>query len=189
MRDGHVDRTKMARFTKDDDDRTGNQDWLQTSVSSESLQTIMGFLSMGDRFALMQTSKWLMEEPITTSFTSFCGACAECANKNPHLCKSKDNQQPESFWTCLLKHSSGGALKEIHLASCDAFTADVLKTSPFMKQALTGLQVLDLNRCDTLGAEGVRVVLDSDGVMCMYIVGAGQLTDYCSSIVFIHCSS
>uniref|UniRef100_K3WU90 F-box/LRR-repeat protein 15-like leucin rich repeat domain-containing protein n=1 Tax=Globisporangium ultimum (strain ATCC 200006 / CBS 805.95 / DAOM BR144) TaxID=431595 RepID=K3WU90_GLOUD len=136
------------------------KDWLQASMSSETLQTMMGFLTTRDRFALLCTKKWLFEEPLATHFTSFCAACEDCEAKNQHLCKAKDNQQPESFWTTLLKHSCCGALKELHLASCDAFSANVLSQSPFAKDALAGLQVLDLNRCNTLGADGLLMLAE-----------------------------
>lgn len=131
-------------------------DWLEASVSSETLQTVLSFLSMRDRLALLRTSKALIDEPIATSFASFCGSCSACAGKTPHLCAAKDNDQPPSFWTSLLKYSRSGALKELRLARCDTFTADVLKSSPFTANALAGLQVLDLSRCDALGADGVR---------------------------------
>jgi len=164
-----MERVKMARIATPQDDehhhsrRDTKKDWLQASVSSENLQSIMGFLSMRDRFALMRTKKWLMQEPVTTSFTSFCGKCEDCVAKNQHLCKDKDNQQPASFWKSLLKHSrgvDGGSLKEIHLASCDAFSASVLSESAFAKEAFAGLQVLDLNRCNTLGADGLVILAE-----------------------------
>lgn len=131
-------------------------DALLTALSPENLQTVLTCLSMTDRFALLSTSRTLLAEPIATTFASFCGVCAECAGKNPHLCKRKDNERPLSFWKCLLERSGVKALRELRLASCNAVTAELLRESPFTARALAGLHVLDLNRCDALGADGVR---------------------------------
>lgn len=186
-----MERTKMARIATPQDDehhsrvKDSKKDWLQASVSSENLQSIMGFLDMRDRFALMRTKKWLMQEPVTTNFTSFCGKCEDCVAKNQHLCKDKDNQQPASFWKSLLKHSrgvDGGSLKEIHLASCDAFSASVLSESAFAKEAFAGLQVLDLNRCNTLGADGVSLLFYDVCAPCL----GRRLID---GIVLLACTS
>lgn len=127
------------------------------SITVDATQHIMSFLSVQDRFALMRTQKSLYEElPLVTTFASYCGVCGDCESKNQHLCKAKDNQRPASFWTCVLVNSAG-QLTELRLADCENLTPAVLDADS-IERVFSSLRVLDLNRCSTLGQQGVSPI-------------------------------
>lgn len=132
-----------------------------TLLPSDALQHVMSFLRMDDRFKLLCTNKsWLAHEPIATSFASFCGSCSHCLANAQHLCTKGYNQRPAPFWKSLLVHSHG-AMRALRLANCDGFTTKALLAAV----DFTGLRVLDLNRCSSIGPQ--EVVLNGLIGLCM----------------------
>ncbi|TMW64860.1 hypothetical protein Poli38472_009027 [Pythium oligandrum] len=146
-----------------DKDAPRGKDGLD-QVTSEALQQILDFLPVQDRFAVLTTRRGLLQDTaLATTFTSYCGECSDCDAKQQHLCKNGDNNRPGSFWRTLLRYSGASGLRELHLASCDGFSAELLSgMDPRDRQrALEGLQVLDLNRCTALGPQGLLLIAES----------------------------
>lgn len=135
-----------------------------TSLTSESLQHVLGFLAPRDRFALLSTSRKLAAEPLATAFASFCGRCAHCLVQNTHLCHAPSTESAAaSFWACLLQRCGAAGIAELRVAACNAFSAEMLQSvgPATLATALANLQVLDLNRCGALGTEGLRLLADN----------------------------
>lgn len=142
-----------AQASASDDRRTFSMDG-EPKLPSDTLQHVMSFLNINERFKLLRTNKsWLEHEPIATSIASFCESCSQCLANAQHLCTKGENQRPASFWKTVIVLSHG-AMRELRLANCDDFTAKALKAIDSTR-AFRSLRVLDLNRCGKFGPEEV----------------------------------
>jgi hypothetical protein len=132
-------------------------------LSSESLQLVLSFLAPTDRLPLLVADRTLAREPLATSYASFCGRCAQCALQSTHLCDAPATEARDaSFWTCLLRRSGHHGLRALRVAACDAFSAQTLLTvdAATRATAFASLSVLDLNRCTSLGPDGLRLLAE-----------------------------
>lgn len=126
-------------------------------LTSESLQQICSFLSLKDRCFFLSASKRLKDEPFAVQFASFCGTCGDCLEKYQHRCKEFEKLlRNAGFWTFLWTRC-GNRLMELRLAHAPAMDKEML-TANDLKASLSGLRVLDLNKCNDLGAVGLRTV-------------------------------
>ncbi|GMF14932.1 unnamed protein product [Phytophthora lilii] len=104
----------------------------------------------------------MSREPLAPTVVSYCGQCEACQDKTQYLCKQKYKHESKEFWTAVLKHSTPTGLTELRLASCDGFDVSVLR-SEGAKAALSGLKVLELNRCSVMDAEALGLIADMCG--------------------------
>ncbi|KAK1947226.1 F-box/LRR-repeat protein 14 [Phytophthora citrophthora] len=133
------------------------------TLASENLRQVMDFLSIREQFALLSSSKGLLNrEPLAPVVVSYCGQCEACQGKTEHLCNQRFKHESKSFWTAMFKYAMPTGLTELRLASCDGFDASVLK-SEGAKAALEPLKVLELNRCTSMGAEALGLLADMCG--------------------------
>ncbi|KAG6619332.1 Leucine rich repeat protein [Phytophthora cinnamomi] len=130
------------------------------ALASESLRQVMDCLGIREQFALLSSSKALLErEPLAPTVVSYCGRCEACRDKTEHLCVAKFRHESPAFWTAVLRHSTPTGLTELRLASCDGFDVSVLKSAG-ARAALAPLKVLELNRCTTMDAEALGIIAD-----------------------------
>nr|CCA15149.1 conserved hypothetical protein [Albugo laibachii Nc14] len=121
------------------------------SLTSDDLGHIMDYLTIRERFCLLQSSKALLAEPLAREFYSYCQNCTPCRDGLPHLCKQND--QNFSFWSSLFRYS-GKELHTLRVAVCGSFNAEVLKAE-HSQSTLQNLRTLELNRCKSVGAEAL----------------------------------
>ncbi|GLD93534.1 hypothetical protein PINS_up002126 [Pythium insidiosum] len=141
-------------------------------VTTDAMELVMTFLSPQDRWALMSTQHSFMNESLATSeYSSFCGRCKQCEDSMQHLCKAGDNHRSSSFWRALFVHTGSSGLNVLRLAGCQYLSASTLRAVSAAKltHALRGLTVLELNRCNGLASEGLRM-----------------LANYCENLQEIH---